>query len=129
MGAALWRDVLLISLGAAAGANLRYAVNRLALKYLSVSVPYGTLIVNITGSFIVGFFLAWTSERVLADPRWRSLVVVGFCGAYTTYSSYSFETVAMLEQGHYSLAAANFFANNLLSLLAVIAGMALARAV
>jgi CrcB protein len=129
VSATLWKDVLWIALGAAVGANLRYAVNRLALKYLSASVPYGTLIVNVTGSFLLGFFLAWTSERVLADPRWRALVAVGFCGAYTTYSSYSFETVALLEQGHYGLASASFFANNLLSLLAVIAGMALARAV
>jgi CrcB protein len=125
----MWKDVFWISAGAILGANLRYAVNRLALKHLSVSVPYGTLIVNVTGSFLLGFFLAWTSERVLADPRWRPLVAVGFCGAYTTYSSYSFETVTLLEQGHYSLAAVNFFANNLLSLVAVIAGMALARAV
>ena len=129
MSAVLWKDMLWIALGAAFGANLRYVVNRLALKYLSASVPYGTLIVNISGSFVLGFFLAWTSERVLADARWRALVAVGFCDAYTTYSSYSFETVALLEQGHYGLATANFFANNLLSLLAVIAGMALARAV
>jgi CrcB protein len=128
MGAALWRDVALISLGAALGANLRYAVNRLALKYLSAAVPYGTLIVNVTGSFVLGFFLAWTTERVLASPHLRALVAVGFCGAYTTYSSYGFETVALLEQGHYGLATANFLANNILSLLAVIAGMALARA-
>ena len=123
------KDVLWIVLGAAVGAPLRYTVNRLALKFLSPSVPYGTLIVNVTGSFILGFFLAWTSERVLADPRWRPLVAVGFCGAYTTYSSYSFETVTLVEQGHYSLAAANFFANNILTLLAVVAGIALARAV
>ena len=128
MSAALWRDIALISLGAVVGANLRYAVNRLALKYLSASVPYGTLIVNVTGSFVLGFFLAWTTERVLANPHWRTLVAVGFCGAYTTYSSYGFETVALLEQGHYGLATANFLANNVLSLLAVIAGMALARA-
>ena len=88
MGAALWGDIALISLGAALGANLRYGVNRLALKYLSASVPYGTLLVNVSGSFILGFFLAWTTERVLADPQWRALVAVGFCGAYTTYSSY-----------------------------------------
>ena len=123
------KDVLWIALGAALGANLRYAVNRLTLKLVSASVPYGTLIVNVTGSFALGFFLAWTSERVLADPRWRPLVAVGFCGAYTTYSSYSFETVTLMEQGHYSLAAANFFANNVLTLLAVVAGIALARAV
>ena len=128
MGSALWRDIALISLGAVIGANLRFAVNRLALKYLSASVPYGTLIVNVTGSFMLGFFLAWTTERVLANPHWRSLVAVGFCGAYTTYSSYGFETVALLEQGHFGLATANFIANNVLTLLAVVAGMALARA-
>lgn len=125
----MWKDVLWISAGAILGANLRYAVGRLALMHLSASVPYGTLIVNVTGSFLIGFFLAWTSERVLADPRWRLLVAVGFCGAYTTYSSYSFETFTMLEQGHHGLATANFIANNLLCLAAVVAGAALARAI
>ncbi len=124
----LWRDVLFISLGAVLGANLRFAVNRLALKYLSPSLPYGTLIVNVTGSFVLGFFLAWTAERVLAEPHWRPLVAIGFCGAYTTYSSYGYETMALIEQGHYALASANFLANNVLVLLAIVAGMALARA-
>ena len=124
----VWRDVLFISLGAIAGANLRYGVNRLSLKYLSPALPYGTLIVNVTGSFIVGFFLAWTAERVLAAPHWRPIIAVGFCGAYTTYSSYGYETMALIEQGHYGFAGANFLANNVLVLLAVIAGMALARA-
>ena len=127
MSAVLWKDVLWITLGAAIGANLRYAVNRLALNFLSASVPYGTLIVNVTGSLILGFFLVWTSERVLADPYWRLLIAVGFCGAYTTFSSYSFETFAMLEQGHYVLATANFVANNLLCLAGVLAGAVLAR--
>lgn len=128
MGTGFLRDVAFISMGAVAGANLRFMVNRLALKYLSPSVPYGTLIVNVTGSFVLGFFLAWTTERVLASPHWRPLVAVGFCGAYTTFSSYGFETVTLLEQGHYGLATANFIANNLLVLAAVIAGIALARA-
>lgn len=123
------QDVLWISMGAVAGANLRYAVNRAALRYVSASVPYGTLIVNLTGSLLLGFFLAWTSERVLADPLWRALVAVGFCGAYTTFSSYSYETVSMVEQGHYGMALANFAANNLLCLGAALAGMMLARAV
>ena len=124
----MWKDALWISIGAVLGANLRYAVGRLALKHLSASVPYGTLIVNVTGSFLLGFFMAWTAERVLADPHWRLLFAVGFCGAYTTFSSYSYETFAMLEQGHYGLATVNFAGNNLLCLSGVLAGIALARA-
>ena len=125
----MWKDVAWISLGAALGANLRYAVGRLALRHLSASVPWGTLIVNVTGSLVIGFFLAWITERVLADAHWRLLVAVGFCGAYTTYSSYAFETAGMIGQGHYGLAAANFVGNNLLCLAAVVAGAALARAI
>ena len=122
-------DIVWISLGAIIGANLRYFVNRFSLRYLSADIPYGTLIVNLTGSFILGFFLAWTLERVEVDPRWRSFVAVGFCGAYTTFSSYSFETYALLEQSDYALAAMNFICNNLFCLLAVIAGVLLARAI
>jgi CrcB protein len=121
------KEILWISVGAVVGANLRFAVNRLTAKYVSASLPYGTLIVNVTGSFLLGLFLAWTTERVLADPLWRALVAVGFCGAYTTFSSFSFETFQLYEQGHYGLAVANFAANNVISLLAVIAGIIVAR--
>jgi fluoride ion exporter CrcB/FEX len=71
------KDILWISLGAIAGANLRYAVNRMAAQYISASLPYGTLLVNVTGSFLIGLFLVWTTERVLADRTgvfwWRSV--------------------------------------------------------
>ena len=123
------KDVLWITLGAAVGANLRFGVSRWAARHISASLPYGTLIINVTGSFLLGFFMIWTTERVLADPRWRALIAVGFCGGYTTFSSYSFETFTLLEQGHYGLGAANFAANNLVALLAVVAGAMLARAV
>lgn len=123
------KDVMWIALGAVVGANLRFAVSRWSAMYISASLPYGTFIINVTGSFILGFFLVWTSERVLADPLWRALIAVGFCGAYTTFSSYSFETFHLFEQGHYSLALGNFLANNLLAVIAVVAGAVLARAV
>jgi CrcB protein len=64
---------------------------------------------------------------VMVDPRWRLLIAVGFCGGYTTFSSYAYETMAFFEQGQWTLMAANFVANNLLACLAVLAGMALAR--
>ena len=121
------QEVLTISLGAIFGANARYFVSRYCAKVLGPEFPYGTLLISVFGSFIVGFFVIWTTERVLIDPRWRLLVVIGFCGAFTTFSSYAFETVAYFEQGQWSLMTANFLSNNLLCLAAAVAGMAVAR--
>ncbi|HEY1264614.1 MAG TPA: CrcB family protein, partial [Terriglobales bacterium] len=81
----------------------------------------------VTGSLVVGFFMIWASERVLLDPRWRLLVVIGFAGAFTTFSSYAFETMSYFEQGQWGLMLTNIFSNNLLCLAAALAGMALAR--
>jgi CrcB protein len=110
------------------GANLRYLLSRLAAREFGPVFPYGTLGINIVGSFIVGFFVIWTSERVLIDPRWRLLVVVGFCGSFTTFSSYAFESIAFFEQGQWGLMLANILGNNLLCVGAALAGIALARA-
>jgi len=122
------KDLLAISVAAIVGANLRYLISRFAAKELGSIFPYGTLAINIVGSFIVGFFVIWTTERVLVDPRWRLLVIVGFCGSFTTFSSYAFETMAYFEQGQWALMLANIFANNLLCLGGVLAGIAVARA-
>ena len=122
-------DFLVISAGAILGANARWVISRYAARILSPVFPYGTLFINVTGSFVVGFFMIWASERVLLDPRWRLLVVVGFCGSFTTFSSFAFETVAYFEQGQWLMLLANFFSNNLLCLGAALTGMAVARAV
>lgn len=122
------KNFLVISVAAIVGANLRFFLSRLAAKEFGPVFPYGTLIINIVGSFIVGFFIIWTSERVLLDPRWRLLVVVGFCGSLTTFSSYAFETMSYFEQGQWGLMLTNFLSNNLLCLGSALVGMALARA-
>jgi CrcB protein len=122
------KDFLAISAAAIAGANLRFLMSRLAAKEFGPVFPAGTLIINILGSFIVGFFVIWTAERVLLDPRWRLLVVVGFCGSFTTFSSYAFETISYFEQGQWGLMVANILSNNLLCLGSALAGMAVARA-
>ena len=120
-------DVLVICLGAIVGANARYFISRFAAQVLGPVFPYGTLFINVVGSLIVGFFVAWTSERVLIDPRWRLLVVVGFCGSLTTFSSYAFESMSFFERGQWLLMLTNIFGNNLLCLAGALAGMALAR--
>jgi fluoride exporter len=121
------KDFLAISVAAIVGANLRYLISRLAAKEFGAIFPYGTLAINIIGSVIVGFFVIWTTERVLLDPRWRLLVVVGFCGSFTTFSSYAFESMSFFEQGQWGLMLANVLGNNLLCLAGALAGMALAR--
>lgn len=122
------KDILVISLGAIVGANARWIISRYAARVLGPTFPYGTLFINVAGSFVVGFFMIWATERVLIDPRWRLLVVVGFCGSFTTFSSFAFETMSLFEQGQWLLMGMNFFSNNLLCLGAALAGMAVARA-
>ena len=123
-----WKAYAWISIGAILGANLRYLLSRIVTRLSDAAFPLGTLIINVSGSLLLGFFLVWTAERVLVDPRWRWLVAIGFCGSYTTFSSYAFETMAYFEQGNWALLAGNILANNLLCLGAVLAGAAAARA-
>ena len=121
------QTVLLISLGAIIGANLRYFVAQYVARLIPSTFPLGTLIINITASFILGFFLIWTSERVLADPRWRLFIAVGFCATYSTYSSFAFETFALFEKGQIALAAWNILGTNIVCLIAVMLGAMVAR--
>jgi fluoride exporter len=121
------KDFLAISIAAVFGANARYFLSRLAAREFGPVFPVGTLVINVVGSFVVGFFIIWTTERVLMDPRWRLLMVVGFCGSFTTFSSYAFETMSYFEQGQWGLMLTNVLSNNLLCLGGALAGMALAR--
>jgi fluoride exporter len=119
---------LFISLGAVVGANLRYLVGQYADRLIPSSVPYGTLFINATGSFILALFLIWTTERVFADPRWRLVIAIGFCGGYTTFSSYAYETFALFENGQWPTCIVNIVANNALCLAGTVLGAMLARA-
>lgn len=123
---------LWIAIGAVVGACARYFLSNittryLAARYFAVGFPYGTLLINVSGSLLLGFFLIYASERVLIDPRWRLLVAAGFCGSYTTFSSYAFETFSLMEQGQWLVMGLNIVLSNLLCLIAILAGAALAR--
>lgn len=119
--------VLWVSLGAVVGANLRYLVSQCLSKLAPLGIPLGTLVVNVTGSFVLGLFLTWTTDRVLADPRWRLAIAVGLCGGYTTFSSFAYETLVLLEQGQWEPFAWNLILTNLLCMASVMAGAAIAR--
>lgn len=120
-------NYLWIALGAVVGAGARYFLSGLVARHISTTFPYGTLLINITGSLVLGFFLIYSTERVLLDPRWRLLVAIGFCGSYTTFSSYAFESFALMEQSQWLMMGLNILLNNVLCLAAVLAGAALAR--
>jgi len=120
-------NYLWIAVGAVVGASARYFLSGLIVRNFSATFPYGTLLINVTGSLVLGFFLVYSTDRVLLDPRWRLLVAVGFCGSYTTFSSYAFESFALMEQGQWLLVGLNVVGSNVLCLAAVLAGAALAR--
>ena len=120
-------NYLWICLGAVVGACARYFLSGFVARHISTAFPYGTLLINITGSLVLGFFLIYSTERVLLDPRCRLLVAIGFCGSYTTFSSYAFESFALMEQSQWLMMGANILLSNVLCLAAVLAGAALAR--
>ena len=120
-------NYLWIALGAVVGASARYFLSGYIARVFSTTFPYGTLLINVTGSLLIGFFLVLAGERMLLDPRWRLLVAIGFCGSYTTFSSYAFESMSLFERGQWFLMFANVVGSNLLCLTAAIGGMALAR--
>lgn len=118
---------ILISTGAVLGANLRYWVGDWAAQKWGAALPYGTLLINVTGSLLLGFLMALIADRLALDPRWRLFFGVGFLGAYTTFSTYMFESFALMEKGQWLPAVGNLLGSTLLGLLAVGAGVYLAK--
>jgi|UniRef100_A0A7C4KJ20 CrcB protein len=120
---------LLISLGAVLGANLRYWVGGWAAERLGAQFPFGTLMINLTGSLILGFFLTLATQRFLIDPRWRVFFTIGFLGSYTTFSTYTYESVALMTTGHWVTGLLNLLGSALLGGLAAGVGVWLGRLV
>jgi fluoride exporter len=119
---------LVIALGSALGGLARYGCGLLAVALWGPAFPWGTLIINIVGSFVIGGFATLTAPegRVYVSPLGRQFVMVGLCGGYTTFSAFSLETLGLLQRR--PLAGAAYIALSLvLCLLAVWLGHALAR--
>ena len=118
---------LILSLGAVLGANCRYWVGGWAVERFGTTFPYGNLIINLSGSFILGLFMTLVTERFLVDPQWRLLVAIGFLGSYTTFSSYTYESINLMQSGQYGLGLINLFGSSFLGGLAVLLGIWLGR--
>lgn len=118
---------LVISLGGILGANARYLLGTWIAERYGTSFPYGTLVINISGSFVIGLFLTLIAERFVLHPNWRLFFAVGFLGAYTTFSTFSYESVVLLQNGGWRLGLVNMVGSVMLGPMAVMMGMAVAR--
>jgi CrcB protein len=119
-----------IALGSALGGMARYACSNLAVAWLGPSFPWGTLAINVLGSFVIGFFATLTGPdgRLLVPGDARQFVMVGLCGGYTTFSSFSYQTLTLVQDGEIARAGLNVGGSVVLCLLSVWLGYVAAAA-
>ena len=120
--------ILLVGAGGFFGAISRYLVDGWVSELTAGRFPWGTLVVNLSGSFVLGLLFALTVERAAIPAATRAPVMIGFIGAYTTFSTLTLESWRLVEDGSWALAIGNIGGSMLLGLVAVVAGLALGRA-
>jgi CrcB protein len=118
---------LAVACGGAVGAVARYAVALFVANFWRSDFPLATLLINVSGSFILGFFSTFAAERSSIDPIWRLLVATGFVGAYTTFSAFEYETQRLTESGAIWWGALNVITSVIAGYAAVQLGVVLAR--
>ena len=121
------RTIWAVAVGAALGGVSRYYVASALQQRLGVTFPWGTLAVNVSGSLLLGVLIRYAFATPSMSVELRALLTTGFCGGYTTFSTYSYETAALLEDGQYSRAGLYATASVLVALAATFAGFMLAR--
>ncbi len=123
------RTFFWVGVGGFIGANLRYMVGTwVDTRWHAAGFPVGTFVVNVTGAFVLGFLATLLSEVILSSPHARLLLTVGMLGAYTTFSTFSYESVKLLEEGSGLLALVNMVGSVVAGAAAVWMGIVLARA-
>ncbi len=114
---------LITGAGGFLGSGLRYLSQRFIAHFLPVSFPYGTLIINIAGSFLIGIIFAMGDKTRILSPDVRMFLAVGFCGGFTTFSSFSLDSYGLLRDSEYLYFSIYLFSSVILGILAVIAGI------
>ena len=122
MLAAMWKSIVAISAGSSLGALLRWQLGA-RLNSVFPGIPPGTLAANVIGGYVVGLAVAYFAQASDLSPEWRLLVITGFCGGLTTFSTFSAEVVSLLQEGRPLLAASAVAVHVVASLLATLAGM------
>jgi CrcB protein len=117
--------LLLIGAGGFLGANVRFLVSGWVAQQLGARLPYGTLLVNFTGSLLLAVFIGWAANHIALDSRLRLLVATGFFGGYTTFSSYALESISLLQDGDWMGGLSYVLGTNLICLLGAMIGLAI----
>jgi CrcB protein len=120
-------NLFIIGIGGFFGAVTRYGVALWIGVRWGRTFPMGTFVINITGSLLIGFLMPLLTERFMANPQWRLFLVVGFLGAYTTFSTFEYETGALLRDGEWLLTCLNVILSVLVGFVALKAGEILAK--
>jgi CrcB protein len=123
----MMRQFLAVALGSALGGVGRYAVGLLVARWWSGDFPLATFLVNVSGSFVLGFFYTLTAERLSVSPYWRLAFATGFVGAYTTFSTFEYETERLVGSGAFGWAVLNVIGSVAAGFAAVRLGISLAR--
>jgi CrcB protein len=118
---------LVISIGAILGANARYLLANWAAQRFGAGFPYGTFIINISGAFVLGVFMAYLQDRSFVHANYRLFFATGFCGAYTTFSTFTYESLRLLQDGSFLLAFTNLFGSIVIGMAGVFLGFVLGR--
>ena len=116
-----------VAVGGALGAVSRYSFCLVALALIGNRFPWATLGVNVVGSFLIGLAAVLIGDRIVDGELWRPLVIVGFLGAFTTFSAFSLDTLLLLQQGNYNTALAYMLGSVALCLGGTVSGMQLAK--
>lgn len=121
----MW-DILLVGVGGFLGAQARYGVSNFFSKKYGTAFPYGTIVINLSGSFILGLCLGLSGRAIFSDEAYRWLVAVGFCGGYTTFSTYTYETLTLWREKRVMAGVGtNLVGSYILGLVAALAGFLL----
>lgn len=118
---------LIVFLGGGLGAALRHGINIASTRALGAGFPYGTLLINITGSLIMGLIAGWFALKGDASQGWRLFLTTGILGGYTTFSAFSLDAALLYERGEVGAAAIYVIASVVLSIAGLFAGLALVR--